>query len=138
MELLRRAGEFSYEVESKPFGRVDVVHTSPQLGIYRLRIRPGGGIPAHVHRRMEEHELVLGSELLLQGRPVTRGTAFSWPHDFVHRYDNPSQREQTVLCVDSPAFLPEDEIEVPVPTQGLQWREGRRYYPDEDMPSLTP
>ena len=31
---------------------------------------------------------------------------------YPHRYDNPTERWQTVLCVDSPRFLPDDEVEV--------------------------
>ena len=69
---------------------------------------------------MEEHELVVGSGLLLQGKPVRPGLAFSWPRDLAHRYDNPTDVEQTILCVDRPAFIPTDEIEVPAPSTGFQ------------------
>ncbi len=78
---------------------------------------------------MSECELVLGSGLLLQGRPVLAGMGFRWPKHFAHRYDNPRTLEQTVLCVDRPAFLPHDEVEVPEPARGLEPIEGRAYYP---------
>ncbi len=132
VRIHRRASEYTYLVEEKSFGKVDIVYTAAEHGIYRLRIRPGGHIPTHVHRTMDEQELVLGSSLRLQGLPVSRGTAFHWPHDFPHRYDNPSDIEQTVLCVDSPPFDPADEVEVDVPIEALQPLTGRMLYPEED------
>jgi dihydroneopterin aldolase len=74
---------------------------------------------------------VLGPGLLLQGRPVAPGLAFRWPRGLPHRYDNPSASEQTVLCVDRPHFLPDDEVEVPVPEGGLPPARGVSYYPAE-------
>ena len=132
VRIHRSASEYSYLIEEKNFGLVDVLYTAPEHGIYRLRIRPGGHIPTHVHRMMDEQELVLGSALRLQGRPVQSGTAFHWPHDFPHRYDNPSDIEQTVLCVDSPPFIPDDEIEVEVPMSSLEAVQGRMLYPVDD------
>lgn len=112
LEIHRIAGEYSYEIEDKPFGHVDVIFVTKACGIYRLRLAPGASIPTHAHRRMDESELILGSGLLLQGRPVVAGTARHWPHGFAHRYDNPTATEQSILCVDRPGFLPEDEIPV--------------------------
>ena len=96
----REREEFTLEVEDKGFGQVDVVHVTKGCGVYRLRVGAGRSIPTHVHRIMDERELVLGSALHLQGRPITSGTAIHWPHDLPHRYDNPSDTEQTILCVD--------------------------------------
>jgi dihydroneopterin aldolase len=132
LQVHRTAEEMHYAAEDKPFGRVDIIHEGEGYGIYRLRIRPGGTISPHVHQTMEESELVLGGGLLLQGRPVARGLAFRWPHGFVHRYDNPSAGEQTVLCVDRPRFMSSDEVETALPAEGLQPLEGRSYYPPEE------
>lgn len=112
LEVRRTRAEVSYTVEKKPFGQVDVVFAAKGCGIYRLRVAPGRTIPTHLHRVMEEAELVIGAGLLVQGRPVLPGTAHRWPRGFAHRYDNPTDIEQTILCVDRPAFLPDDEIEV--------------------------
>lgn len=131
LKIQRLARDYQYTVETKPFGHVDVIYESDREGIYRLRLLPGRSIQAHVHHVMEEHELVLGSELLLQGRPVRRGMAFTWPKAFAHRYDNPSGIEQSVLCVDCPAFIPADEIEVPL-SGPLELPHGRPYYPVGD------
>lgn len=128
LRIHRTFEELRLEVEENSFGRVDVIHETPGCGIYRLRIAPGRSIPTHVHREMEESELVLGSGLLLQGRPVKAGSAFHWPKGFAHRYDNHQSIEQTVLCVDRPAFIPADEIEVDVPLEELESLEPVRFY----------
>ena len=59
---------------------------------------------------MEEHELVLSDGLLLQGSPVKAGTAHAWPKDFPHVYDNPTEQVRSILCIDRPKFIPEDEV----------------------------
>lgn len=112
LEIFRTVDEEHYDVETKPFGEVDVIFTTHGCGIYRLRIQPGAAIPTHMHQVMDEAELVLGEGLLLQGKPVAAGSARHWPKGLAHRYDNPTQHELTVLCVDRPRFLPHDEIEV--------------------------
>jgi len=98
--------------ETKKWGTVDVIHELRDAGIYRLNVAPGASIPLHVHRVMQESELVLGDGLLCQSRPAPAGSVFRWPHGAAHRYDNPSDRWQTILCVDVPRFLPDDEVEV--------------------------
>lgn len=131
LTVRRTAAEVSLPVEDKPFGQVDVVHQSASCGVYRLRVAPGRSIATHVHQVMDEAEMVLGSELLLQGKRVAPGLAFRWARGVAHRYDNPSSIEQTILCVDRPRFLPEDEREVPAPPGGLQPVTGVSYYPPE-------
>lgn len=111
---VRRAAESYVEkTEVKPFGQVDILAEGAEVGLYRLRVAPGRKIPAHVHRVMQESELVLGDGLLLQGAPVARGTSVDWPLDFAHEYTNASAVAQTILCIDRPRFRPDDEIEVP-------------------------
>lgn len=112
LEIHRDAGDVVLAHEEKPFGTVDIVHETREVGIYRLNVAPGRGIPLHVHRVMEESEMVLGDGLLLNGSPVPAGTVHRWPHDLAHRYDNPTRHWRSILCVDSPPFLPTDEIEV--------------------------
>ncbi|MBK9261586.1 MAG: dihydroneopterin aldolase [Polyangiaceae bacterium] len=144
LEVTRRASEMHYRVEEKPFGWVDVIHEGPivrvpgmdadrpNLSICRIRLKSGASIPTHVHRIVSEHEMILGGGLLLQGRPVPRGTAFHWPHEFPRRYDNPTDTVQTLLRVNSPAPLPTDTAEVSEPAEGLVTIAGRSYYPEAD------
>lgn len=112
VEVHREANEFQLSKETSKFGDVDIVFERRSFGIYRLNIDPQQHIPLHVHRQMHESELVLGDGLLCQGKPAPAGTVFHWPHGAAHRYDNPTDRVQTVLCVDTPRFIREDEIEV--------------------------
>jgi FolB domain-containing protein len=112
LEVFRDSNDVRLTHEEKPFGTVDIVHETRDVGIYRLNIAPGRGIPLHVHRVMQESEMVLGEGLLLSGKEVPQGAVHRWPHDAAHRYDNPTTRWQSILCVDTPPFVPEDEIEV--------------------------
>jgi dihydroneopterin aldolase len=101
-----------YAQEEKSFGVVDIIHETKDAGIYRLNLRPGGVIPMHVHRVMNESEMVLGEGVLCQGEPAPPGTVRRWPHGAPHTYENPTRDHQSILCVDSPRFIPDDEIEV--------------------------
>jgi dihydroneopterin aldolase len=112
LEIERDAAWVEITQEQKPFGTVDVIHETRDAGIYRLNVAPGGSIPLHVHRVMRESELVLSSGLLCQGKPIAALTAHRWPHGAAHSYHNPSRRTQTILCVDSPPFIPSDEVPV--------------------------
>jgi hypothetical protein len=63
---------------------------------------------------------VLSDGLWVQGRPALPGTVHRWPRGAAHCYANPSERYQSILCVDSPRFLESDEILVsgqPAPVQ---------------------
>lgn len=109
LSISRTAG-FVVEQETKEWGCVDIVHETKDAGIYRLNIAPGKGIPLHVHRVMRESEMVLGSNLHCQNEPVPMGTVHRWPRGAAHRYDNRSDQWQSILCVDVPRFIPDDEI----------------------------
>ena len=133
VRVYREASEYSPEVETKEFGQVDIIAEGKGYGVYRLRIAPGSAIPTHVHRVMCEHELVLGDGLLLQNEPIGAGWAHSWPFDFPHRYDNPTDTEQTILCVDKPPFIPEDEVVVEESLGDLKDASAEFYYPLESV-----
>jgi dihydroneopterin aldolase len=114
--VLRYAHEMQYGLERNDFGKVDILHENQDCGVYLLHIPAGGSIPAHIHRKMGEAELVMSRGLLLQRAPVDGGLAHFWPLEFVHEYQNPSEEERTILCVNRPAFDPADEIRVDPPT----------------------
>ncbi|MEM9865255.1 MAG: dihydroneopterin aldolase [Myxococcota bacterium] len=109
---ISRQGAPALGKETKEWGTVDIIHETKDAGIYRLNIAPGKGIPLHIHRVMRESEMVLTSGVECQLQPVPMGTVHRWPRGAAHRYDNPSDRWQSILCVDIPRFIPEDEIEV--------------------------
>ena len=112
LEICRDASDVALETEDNRFGRVDIVFETTEAGIYRLNVAPGQGIPLLVHKVMRESELVLSEGLLCQGKPVEAGAVFHWPHGAAHRYDNPTDRYQTILCVDAPPFIADDEVQV--------------------------
>lgn len=112
LEIERDAAWAAYDQETKPFGTVDVVHETRDAGIYRLNVAPGASIPLHVHRHMEESEMVLTAGLEVQGRPAEPGTVHRWPHGVPHGYHNPTRVTQSILCVDVPPFVEADEIAV--------------------------
>jgi dihydroneopterin aldolase len=122
LEIERSVGDFSVALEARPFGSVDVIFVTKGCSIRRLRLAPGACIDAHEHRRTDESELVLGDGLLLQGEPVAAGTARRWPHGYVHRYENPTAIEQSVLCVARPSFIADDHIPASPPPAG-SWPE---------------
>jgi hypothetical protein len=99
-----------FDVELTAFGAAHIVHEDDTLGLYILEIAPRGIIPAHCHRVMHESELILDDGLLQQDRPVTRGNAFVWPLGHVHAYRNPTGQPRRILCLDSPRFMPTDEV----------------------------
>ena len=113
--ISRKRGEYVYSQEQNDFGVVDILHENRDCGIYRLRIKPGGEIPPHVHELMGEAELIMSEGLLLQERPVPEGIAHFWPLQLVHAYRNPTDVERSILCVNRPGFDPSDETIVVAP-----------------------
>lgn len=112
LEVHRRAADVKLVRETKPFGIVDVIHETKAEGIYRLNVAPGRSIPLHLHRITNEAEMVLGDGILLNGKRVAFGSVYRWPHETPHTWSNPTDRWQSILCVDSPPFRPEDEVVV--------------------------
>ena len=120
VEIERDATWVTLTHETKPFGTVDVIHETQDAGIYRLNLAPGREIPLHVHQEMQESEMVLGDGLLCQGRVCAPGTVHRWPHDTPHTYANPTDQWQTILCVDAPRFMEDDEIVVTGEPAGVE------------------
>lgn len=128
LEIQRAPTDFKVVTETKSFGLVDVVFETKECGVYRERISPRTILPTHVHQHLDESELVLGDGLLLQGQPAIPGVAHTWPRGFPHRYENITDVEQSFLCIDRPAFIPTDELEVDVPVEKLTRTEPIRFF----------
>ena len=99
--------------ESNGWGKVDIlIETSaPSAGLYLLHVDPHCSIPSHVHRVMCEAEMVLTDGLQCQDTAARWGAVHAWG-EAVHGYTNDSGLPATVLCIDTPAFIPADEIVV--------------------------
>ena len=107
--------EIDFEHETPEWGRVSVIRESKALGLYCLHIAPMMTLPLHHHAVMSESELILDEGLSLieldtEPRPTHSGDVFNWAHHHVHGYQNTSNRWCRVLCIDSPPFIPEDEV----------------------------
>ncbi len=105
----------TYASEQTRWGTVDVIAETRRLGVYRLNLAPGQQIPRHVHRRMREAELVLDSGLVGwqdegPSRTLATGERFAWSRGQVHGYRNVSTETASILCLDAPPFIPEDEL----------------------------
>lgn len=128
LEIHRAREDYAMVTEMKGFGFVDIVFETKECGVYRERIKAKTVLPTHVHHHFDESELVLGSGFLLQGQPVAAGLAHTWPRGFAHRYENTTDIEQSFLCIDRPAFIPTDEVEVDVAVSSLTRPEPVRFF----------
>jgi dihydroneopterin aldolase len=128
LDIRRDKADFPQVTERKSFGFVDVIFETRECGVYRERVTPRTVLPTHVHHHLDESELVLGNGLLLQGQPVAAGLAHTWPKGFAHRWENVTDLEQSFLCIDRPAFIPTDEVEVDVPLDKLLRPEPIRFF----------
>ncbi len=102
LNIRRIATDLSPEIHEKATGYTDLLFATRECAVYRERLRPGASVPGHFHAQVEQAELILGSGLLVQGRPAEAGTARRWPRLFPHRYENPTRIEQSILCIDRP------------------------------------
>lgn len=111
VRIRRQAELLDFNVEVKPFGEVEIIAESSDCGLYFLKISPKSSIPDHYHDIMTETEVCITDGLLLNGQQQAKGLARIWPKKFVHRYENPTSREQVILCIDRPRFIESDEIQ---------------------------
>jgi dihydroneopterin aldolase len=109
LRMRRAASDIEVWQRVKPFGVVDVIHETTDVGLYRLQILPGARIGLHQHRQMQEAELVLSSGLYCQGSPAAVGAVLQWPFGFAHCYDNPTACTQSLLRVDHSPLAEADD-----------------------------
>jgi dihydroneopterin aldolase len=101
--------------EVHAWGTVDIARENERLGVYRLNIAPGQTLPLHHHEVMKEAELIIDPGLMLVEldtgpKQVEPGTVFRWSSHHVHGYRNESEQWASILCIDSPPFIPSDEV----------------------------
>ena len=129
--ILREPADYDYEGEDAVFGKVDIIYEIDALGIYELRVASGNLIPPHFHKAMTEAELILDSGLECQNESLTAGLAHFWPKELVHTYKNTGETEASILCVDRPKFIREDEVESQTPLGDRKLARPTRYFGEE-------
>ena len=98
LSIEREASWAEIRHESSSFGSVDVIHASPEAGIFRLNLAP------RQQARLDDHdaELVLTAGLIADGAPLPAGTRRVLRRGALRVVENPTRRWQSVLSVSSP------------------------------------
>lgn len=84
-----------------PFGRVDDICQTREARIYRLSLAPGVSIDRSHKRGRCRSEMVLTDGLICQAKRIPKGTIHKWSTDQPLTYQNPSNRYQSVLCIET-------------------------------------
>jgi dihydroneopterin aldolase len=109
LEIEREASWARTQRLDLPFGHVDVIHESPEAGIYRLSFAPRVEARLHEVDRAHESELVLTAGLSNGEKPLLAGTELRHERGTPRTYVNATRRWQSMLCVDSPLARRHDE-----------------------------
>jgi len=105
LEIVRDLSSTELEREPRAFGYVDVVFEGREMGIYRVDIAPRSGLILTAQAPPgRAGEMALSGGLVYQGHKVRSGTVRQRSQSESHYYDNPTDRYQTLLCVDPKPF----------------------------------
>ncbi len=110
LQLSRIVDDVSFRMVQCPFGPLHVVHETPNVGIVRLSLAPGGRVPLHMHRVIQEAEMLLTDGIQVQGVAGPRGSTRLWPKYFPHGYFNSTSRTQGILRLCRPRCCGTDEV----------------------------
>jgi hypothetical protein len=101
LEIERDTTWVDFRRRKMSFGFLDIVYEGRELGIYRIDIIPGATLVLHPNSTGRAAEMTLSGGLLYQGRRVRTGSARQRQPTDTCRYANPTDRAQTLLCVDT-------------------------------------
>lgn len=110
VHIERCRADFPRGEETARFGRVEVLLTTREAGLYLLHIAPRGEISSHHHQRMRELEWRVSGALARDGERLTGLSPVVWPKGQVHHYQNLGDDVATLFCCNVPPFIPEDEV----------------------------
>jgi dihydroneopterin aldolase len=104
LEIERDTAWLELDRRKKSFGFLDVVYEGREVAIYRADLLPGANIvlPPSVNGRAAE--MTLSNGLVFQERKVRAHTVRQRQPNDPHTYSNPTDRHQTLLCVDARSF----------------------------------
>ena len=77
---------------------------------------------------MSEAELILDPGLGVRMKFCAPGLGHFWPRELVHTYKNTTDTEASILCVDKPKFIREDEVESELPLGERTLAQPTRYF----------
>ncbi len=100
LEIHRRSVDYHYDVGSHPFGHSELVFAAGSCSISRVHIASGHTYIAPACGRGDAAELILGSTLLLDGKPQGAGSICS-SVERPRRYCNTESEEQCLLAITS-------------------------------------
>ncbi len=110
LQISRHRDDVSYRVLERSFGNLQIVHETPNVGIYRLNLAPSQRVPLHIHRVAQEAEMLLTDGIQVQDVPGPRGSIRLWPRYFPHSYFNPTSKAQSILRLCRPPHCETDEV----------------------------
>jgi len=113
IEVTRRFADISYTEQPTAYGCLQVVHETPEMGIYRKHLAPRATVPVHLHRTHQEAEMLLSHGVSVQNGAEPLGSVRLWPSGCPHGYHNATDEGQGVLCISRPPYTAEDEVLVP-------------------------
>ncbi len=101
LEITRDLSTTEFERIQREFGFIDVVFEGREMGIYRIDIAPKSALILAAHAPGRAAEMAVSGGLVYQRRKVRAGLVRQRSQSKSHRYDNPTDRYQTLLCVDT-------------------------------------
>ncbi len=95
-----------------PFGHIEILEGTNEVGISILVIYPGREIKPHFHKKTREIEVILDGELESKERKLKKGEIMIWEVNTVHGYKNNANKNARVLCITIPPYNESDVFEV--------------------------
>ena len=105
LEILRDRSSAELEREPRAFGFIDIVFEGREMGIYRIDIAPKCRLSLATQTFGRAAEMAISGGLVYQGHKVRAGTARQRSQSESHCYENPTERYQTLLCIDLKPFV---------------------------------
>jgi len=101
LEIERDLSWAKLERVRKTFGFIDVVFEGREKGIYRIDMAPRTTLILPANASGRAGEMVLSGGLLCQGHKARNGSIRQRSQSEPQSYHNPTDRYQTLLCVDT-------------------------------------
>jgi FolB domain-containing protein len=105
LEIERDSAWVEIDRRKKACGFVDVVYEGRDVGVYRVDVAPLANLALPSSASGRAAEMALSSSLTCQNRRFRVGTARQRQSGATLNYSNPTDRYQTLLCVDAQSLI---------------------------------